>query len=151
MSVLPPSARELIEQGRLAHLVTINRDGSPQVSCAWVGLDGSELVLGHNGLYAKVRNMMRDPRVALSLEGTRFHKGVQEYLVIHGKARVTEGGGAEVVNRLAETYGGVDRAHAVPRTPGFVTHIEVERIGGVGPWAPKDSVGAKLVPRATEV
>ena len=40
---LPPSARELIESDALAHLVTLNRDGSPQVSCVWVGLDGDEL------------------------------------------------------------------------------------------------------------
>jgi hypothetical protein len=34
---VPPEARGLIESGRLAHLVTLNRDGSPQVSCVWVG------------------------------------------------------------------------------------------------------------------
>ena len=43
MAKLPDSARELIESGVLAHLVTLNRDGSPQVSCVWVGVDGDEL------------------------------------------------------------------------------------------------------------
>jgi predicted pyridoxine 5'-phosphate oxidase superfamily flavin-nucleotide-binding protein len=37
---LPDSARELIESGSLAHLVTLSPDGSPQVSCVWVGLEG---------------------------------------------------------------------------------------------------------------
>jgi Pyridoxamine 5'-phosphate oxidase len=33
---LPPEARELIESGALGHLVTLNEDGSPQVSFVWV-------------------------------------------------------------------------------------------------------------------
>ena len=41
---LPQSARELIESGSLAHLVTLNSDGSPQVTCVWVGLDDDEIV-----------------------------------------------------------------------------------------------------------
>jgi hypothetical protein len=41
------SARAIIESGRIAHLVTLNRDGSPQISCVWVGLDGDELISGH--------------------------------------------------------------------------------------------------------
>jgi hypothetical protein len=44
---LPQSARDLIVSGQLAHLVTLNADGSPQVSCVWVGLDGDEIVSAH--------------------------------------------------------------------------------------------------------
>ncbi len=72
---LPESARALIESGRLAHLVTLNSDGSPQVSCIWVGLDGEELVSAHLGAgQQKLRNVRRDPRVSLSIEGTRFSR-----------------------------------------------------------------------------
>ena len=62
------AARALIESGALAHLVTLNADGSPQVSVIWVGLDGDELVSGHIDGQLKMRNMARDPRVALSFE-----------------------------------------------------------------------------------
>jgi hypothetical protein len=44
---LPESARALIESGRVAHLVPLNPNGSPQVSCVWIGLDGDEIVAGH--------------------------------------------------------------------------------------------------------
>ena len=44
---LPQSVRELIESGSLAHLVTLNPDGSPQVTCIWVGLEQDEIVSGH--------------------------------------------------------------------------------------------------------
>ena len=67
---LPASARELLESDALAHLVTLNADGAPQVSCIWVGLDGDEIVSGHLHPQQKLRNVERDPRVALSLEGT---------------------------------------------------------------------------------
>ncbi len=82
--MLPDSVQELVESGVLAHLVTLNEDGSPQVTCIWVGLDGDELVSGHLAKdQRKLQNVRRDPRVALSLEGSRVHPpGLKEYLVV---------------------------------------------------------------------
>jgi PPOX class probable F420-dependent enzyme len=137
MAVLPDSARELIESGALAHLVTLNADGSPQLSCVWIGLDGDELVAGHLPRHQKVRNIERDPRVVVSFEGTGIHPpGLKEYLVVHGRARITEGGAPELLQRLAHVYLGPDvKFPPMPDPPpGYVTHIAVERIGGVGPW-----------------
>jgi PPOX class probable F420-dependent enzyme len=134
---LPQSARELIESGALGHLVTLNRDGSPQVSCVWIGLDGDELVAGHLPEHQKVRNIRRDARVVVSFEGTRIlPPGLKEYLVVHGRAYVTDGGAAELLQRLAHVYLGPDvKFPPMPDPPpGYVTHIQVERVGGVGPW-----------------
>jgi hypothetical protein len=47
VTIIPTSVRAVIESGRLGHLVTLNADGSPQVTCVWVGLDGDELVTAH--------------------------------------------------------------------------------------------------------
>lgn len=138
MAALPESARELIESGALAHLVTLNRDGTPQVSCVWIGIEDDELVAGHLPEHQKVRNIRRDPRVAVSFEGTRIHPpGLKEYLVVHGRARITEGGAPELLQRLAHVYLGPDVTFPpMPDPPpGYVTRIAVERIGGVGPWA----------------
>ncbi len=135
--VLPESARELIASGALAHLVTIARDGSPQVTCVWVGLDGGEIVSGHLADHRKLRNVRRDPRVALSLEGTVVQPpGLKQYLVVHGRARVEEGGAADLLQRLAHVYLGPD-VRFPPMDdppPGFVLRITPERIGGIGPW-----------------
>lgn len=68
MGALPDSARDVLESDALAHLVTVNRDGSPQVSVVWVGLDGDDIVSGHLFEQQKLRNVRRDPRVALTLE-----------------------------------------------------------------------------------
>jgi hypothetical protein len=57
--------------------------------------------------------------------------------VLYGRARVTEGGAPELLQRLARTYLGPDvKFPPMPNPPpGFVTRISIERIGGIGPWS----------------
>jgi len=135
---IPDSARAVLEGPALAHLVTLDPDGRPQVSIVWIGVDGDELVAAHLPEHRKVRNIRRDPRVALSVEaGTRNEMGLDEYIVVHGSARITEGGAAALLQQLARVYLGPDVKFPPMDDPpaGFVTHISVERVGGVGPWA----------------
>jgi PPOX class probable F420-dependent enzyme len=136
--VLNSAARGVIGSGALAHLVTLNGDGSPQVTVVWVGLEGDELVSAHlDGRQKKLQNMRRDPRVVLSFEAEGVNAiGMRNYLVVHGRARVTEGGAPELLNALAQTYIGPGTAFPpMPDPPpGFVTHIAVTRVGGSGPW-----------------
>lgn len=139
MTSLPQSARALVEAGHLAHLVTLNADGSAQVSIVWVGLDGDELVSAHlSPTQQKLKNLRRDPRVVLSLEsGTRNDHGLDEYLVVHGTARLVDGGAPELLQRLAHVYLGPDVKFPPmdDPPPGTVCRITVDRVGGVGPWA----------------
>jgi PPOX class probable F420-dependent enzyme len=135
---IPDSAREVLEGPGLAHLVTVEPDGRPQVSIVWVRLEGDEIVAGHLPEHRKIRNIRRDPRVALSVETANLNPiGLTEYLVVHGRARITEGGAAELLQRLAHTYLGPDVKFPPvdDPPPGYITRIAVERIGGVGPWA----------------
>jgi PPOX class probable F420-dependent enzyme len=138
MAGLPEAARELIESGALGHLVTLGPDGSPQVTCIWVGLDGDKLVSGHLAAsQRKLQNVRRDPRVTLSFEGTRVHPpGMKEYLVVHGRARIEEGGAPELLQRLAHVHLGPDVKFPPmdDPPPGFTMRVTVERVGGVGPW-----------------
>ena len=79
MANLPLDARVLLESGGLAHMVTLNADGWPQVSCVWVGLDGDEIVSGHLPRNQKVKNVERDPRVVISMEGAKDNElGLRE-------------------------------------------------------------------------
>ncbi len=138
MAVLPDSAREVLRSNALAHLVTLNPDGSPQVSIVWVGLDGDEIVAAHLPEHRKVKNVRRNPQVALSVEaGTLNPIGLAEYLVVYGRARITEGGAPELLQELAHTYLGPDVKFPPMDNPppGYVTHITVERVTGVGLWA----------------
>jgi len=60
MTLLTPAARAAIDGGHLGHLVTLDPDGTPEVTLVWIGLDGDQVVAAHLGRYRKVRNMQRD-------------------------------------------------------------------------------------------
>ena len=134
---LPASARALIESAPLAHLVSINPDGSPQVTCVWIGLDDDRVYFASLTELQKIRNLRRDDRVVVSIESpTHAAWGVQEYLVLYGTADVAEGGAPEALQRLAHKY--IDPGAIFPNMadppPGFIVTITVDRIRGVGPW-----------------
>jgi PPOX class probable F420-dependent enzyme len=138
MTSIPDSARAVLASSALAHLVTLNPDGSPQVTVVWVGLAGDEIVAAHLPEHRKVRNIRNDSRVALSIEtDTPNAMGLTQYLVIYGTARITEGGAPELLQELAHTYLGPDIKFPPMDNPppGYLTHISVDRIAGVGPWA----------------
>jgi PPOX class probable F420-dependent enzyme len=139
MAKLNDAARELIGSGALAHLVTLNDDGSPHVTVIWVGLDGDELVSGHFLLpQRKLANINRDPRVALSFEDNKLNSvGTKDHLVIYAHAKLTDGGAPELLGRLAKTYIGPDAEYPpFPDPPsGCIAHFTIDRISGVGDWA----------------
>lgn len=135
--MITDAVRRIVDSDAVAHLVTLEPDGSPHVSLAWIGTEADEIVIGTLANQRKLDNLRRDPRVALSIETPVVNEwGLREYLVLHGRARVTEGGGAALLQRLAFTYLGPGvKFPAMPNPPdGFVTRITVERIIGVGPW-----------------
>lgn len=137
MTVLNEAARTAITSGKLAHLVTLNADGSPQTSAVWVGLDGDAVVSGHMSERHKLHNVRRDPRVALSIEtGVVNSMGLAEYLVIYGSGVVVEGDAASLLQRLAHVYLGPDVTFPPGNNHpmGLILRITPKRTGGVGPW-----------------
>src|SRR5262245_15835638 len=138
MVSIPNGVRELLATGPLGHVVTLDPDGTPHVSLAWAGFDGDELVFAT--FFAtdqrKLANLRRDPRVTLSFEAKEHTgEGLHPYVVIRGRARITEGGALEVMDRLAPHYfgpGAVYQMREVP--PGVVIHVTVDEIRGMGPW-----------------
>ncbi len=124
---------EVLAGPALAHLVTVNPDGAPQVSCVWVGVEDGEICCASIGPRRKIDNVTRDPRVALSLEAPGTNPmGLRHHLVVHGRARVTEGGAPELLGRLAHTYlgPGVKFPPVDDPPPGAVIRVTPERVGG---------------------
>ena len=124
-----------------ATLVTVNRDGSPQVSVVWMVVqstaDGDDqLVTAHLHEHQKIRNIRRDPRVAATIVSTDRSGPQTPNLSIKGMARVEEGGAPELLDEIATTIFGTGTGFPPPGSPaGYLTHITIERVGGVGPWA----------------
>jgi Pyridoxamine 5'-phosphate oxidase len=107
-----------------------------------LGVEDDEIVVASLEENRKVQNIRRDPRVSLSIETGRIatsgrHSGLQEYLVLHGQARIQEGGAAQLLQHLAYSYLGPHlRFPSMDNPPpGYVTRITPRRFGGVGPWA----------------
>ena len=138
MGELPNELRGLIESGPLAHVTTINPDGSPQVTVIWIGLDGDALVSGHLHHHKKLKNIERDPRVVLSFTAPRDHAVVMNpYAVLRARATVEPSDAAwDLLNRLTKVYMSPDSEFPAPKAPGYIVRYEIERISGVGPWAP---------------
>lgn len=137
---LNDAARDLIDRGADATLVTLNPDGSPQVTLVWVAWqstpDGDELVTAHLAEHKKVRNMRRDPRVAVTIVSPEGPGEVMRpYVAINGTARVVEGGAPELLAELAQTLANPDATFPPKDAPaGYVTRIRSDKVGGVGPW-----------------
>lgn len=138
VTTIPRELRELIETGPLAHLSTVNADGSPQVTAIWIGLDGDSIVSGHIHRSLKVRNVERDPRVVLSFAAPPTPGAfLAEHAIVRATATVEEGGARELLHRLGKVYVTPEFEFTAPGdSAGFVLRYEVERVGGVGPWVP---------------
>jgi PPOX class probable F420-dependent enzyme len=107
MTGLSAEVREKLRRPVFWHLVTLNRDGSPQVKPVWAEeADGRVLVNTGRG-WRKERNVRRDPRVALSMiePGNPY-----ERVEIQGRViDFIEGDAADrQLDQLAKRYLGTD-------------------------------------------
>jgi PPOX class probable F420-dependent enzyme len=121
----------------MVHLSTVNSDGSPHVTVIWVGLDGDDLV-SHMRDNVKLKNIRRDPRVALSFDGPREPAAwLNPYAVIYARAFVEPSHRIwELMTKHAKTYVSPDAEVPVPEgaVPGFIVRYSITRIRGIGPW-----------------
>jgi PPOX class probable F420-dependent enzyme len=134
---LHPELKSAIDTGVHGHLITLGSDGRPQVTMVWLGRDGDEVLVGHLGAGQKLRNVSRDPRVAVSFEvAGKTAIGLDQYAVLHGTGTITEGGAPELLQELAPRFLGAGVKFPPMDNPpaGRILHISVERVTGAGPW-----------------
>jgi len=135
---LPKPAIQLINSGVHAHLATLGRNGAPQLSMVWSAWIDGEICVASLTPRQKLRNVSRDPRVALSYESgeTDAEQGLRYYLVVEGRARVTEGGAPELLRTLAGRYlaPGTKFPRGDDPPAGWIMRISPTRWRGYGPW-----------------
>jgi PPOX class probable F420-dependent enzyme len=135
MAIITPAARAFIETGPFGHIVTLNPDGTPHVSLAWVGVDGDELVWSTFSDQRKIANLRRDPRISVSFQAKEPDGGfLYPYLVAQGTATITEGGALDVMDRLSPAYIGADQFPNRNVPAGLTIRVRVERLYGAGTW-----------------
>jgi PPOX class probable F420-dependent enzyme len=128
---LPQSVKKLLQDKAYGHVVTFNTNGNPQVTMVWMDVDGDEVLFNTAEGRKKALNLRNNPRIVVSVQD---RNDPQAYAVFHGKARVTEAGADEHIDKLAKRFLNADKYPF--RQPGekrLMVRISVDRIGGFAP------------------
>ena len=128
MSVpLSESAMRLVDGKNYAVLATLNPDGSPHTSVVWVGRDGGDLLFSTVAGRVKHRNMMRDPRVSVSVIDSA---DPENYVKLSGRVSMTPDIDRRVDTQLSWKYDGRDPAPDRPGAVRVVVRMAVEKATG---------------------
>lgn len=99
---LPDALLELLGRPSTCYLATTMPDGSPQLTQTWVDTDGEHILINTVAGFQKVRNIERDPRVAVTVSDP---DRPSRYFAVRGRVvGVTEEGAADHIDRLAQRY-----------------------------------------------
>jgi len=130
MVTLNNEQKKLIEAKNFAHVATLNKDGSPQVSPVWIDMDGQYLVFNTEQKRRKVKNMRRDPRVSLAVQDM---SNPYRYLEIRGRVvDITPTKGAEHIDKLAKKYLGQEKyPYNQPGDVRLIVKVEPAKITGM--------------------
>ena len=105
MDPLPEDVCKFLEGTNLAHFVTLMKDGSPHVTPVWVDHDGVHVLINTVEGHQKLRNLRRDPRVAVSVSD-RDNAG--RYVQVRGRVVeiVTGDVAVEHIHKVSRKYSG---------------------------------------------
>jgi PPOX class probable F420-dependent enzyme len=128
---LPAELLILLRQASPCFVATTMPDGSPQLTQTWVDTDGEHILINTVQGFQKVRNLERDPRVAVAVADPA---SPARYFQVRGEVvEITAEGGAEHIEELAQRYlgrpypwfGGRDQVR-------LVVKIRPDKIGAMG-------------------
>jgi len=110
--------RDFLSQPLIADLVTLKKDGSPQITPVWYYFDGTYLYISTTTDRAKGRNIERDKRIAVSIRNENAHKVV----LIAGNANILDDKDHILVGRIAARYTPPDKLE------GLLSRLEANRV-----------------------
>jgi PPOX class probable F420-dependent enzyme len=124
---LSDATLRLLDGRNYAVLATVNPDGSPQTSVMWVGRDGSDLLFSTVEGRVKHRNMLRDPRVSVSVIDSA---DPENYVELRGQVSMTPDVGRRLDTQLSWKYAGKDPDADRPGAVRVVVRMVVEKAAG---------------------
>jgi len=100
--VLPADLIDLMHQASPCFISTTMPDGSSQLTLTWVDTDGANVLINTVEGFQKVKNVRRDPRVAVAVSDpsnpSRYHS-------VRGKViDISAEGAREHIEELAQRY-----------------------------------------------
>jgi PPOX class probable F420-dependent enzyme len=117
----------LLDGKNYAVLATVNPDGSPHTSVMWVGRDGHDLLFSTVEGRVKHRNMLRDPRVSVTVIDSA---DPEYYVELRGRVSMTPDVGRALDTRLSWKYDGRDPGEDRPGAVRVVVRMVVEKTTG---------------------
>jgi PPOX class probable F420-dependent enzyme len=129
--IIPEKYLDLFKKTAFAHLSTLMRDGSPQVTPVWIDYDGKYVRVNSALGRVKDKNMRRDPRVSLSIQDP---ENPYRYLEIRGKVvEITQNGADDLINKLSQKYlGKPEYPYRKPGEVRVIYKIEPQKISSNG-------------------
>ena len=124
---LSDATLRLVDGRNYAVMATVNPDGSPQTSVVWVGRDGDDLLFSTVEGRVKHRNMVRDPRVSVTVIDSA---DPENYAELRGRVSMTPDVGRQVDTQLSWKYEGKDPAADRPGAVRVVVRMPVDKITG---------------------
>jgi PPOX class probable F420-dependent enzyme len=124
---LSDATRKLLDGSNYAVLATVNPDGSPQTSVMWIGRDGDDVLLSTVQGRVKHRNMVRDPRVSVSVIDS---SDPENYVELRGRVSMTPDVGRRNDTALSWKYDGKDPGEDRPGAVRVIVRMVVEREAG---------------------
>jgi PPOX class probable F420-dependent enzyme len=101
---LPESLIDLLQKPALCYLATTMPKGSPQLTQTWVDGDGDHVIINSVMTHQKVRNVQRDPRVAVAVSDP---DNLRAFFQIRGRViEVRTEGAVEHIEKLSQKYNG---------------------------------------------
>ena len=92
----------LLTRPSTCYLATTMPDGSPQLTQTWIDTDGQHVLINSVQGFLKVRNIERDPRVAVAVSDP---DNPTHYFQVRGRVvDVTTEGAAEHIEMLSQRY-----------------------------------------------
>ena len=99
------SVRELLDGRNFAGVATLGPDGAPQNSVVWIKREGDTVLFSSTEGRQKVRNLLRDPRVSVSVyDLANPYTSVE----IRGTAESLPDPDKRLPHELSHTYLGID-------------------------------------------
>jgi PPOX class probable F420-dependent enzyme len=128
---LPDDLIALLHLPSPCYLSTLMPDGSPQLTQTWVDTDGEHVLINSVAGFQKIRNIERDPRVALTVADP---DNPSRYFAVRGQVlTVTADGAADHIEKLAQRYlGGPYPWYGGRDQTRLLITIEADKISGVG-------------------
>ena len=124
---LSDATLRLLDGRNYAVLATINADGSPQTSAMWIGRDGDDVLFSTVEGRVKHRNMLRDPRVSVTVVDAA---DPENYVELRGRVSMTPDVDRALDTRLSWKYDGRDPGEDRPGAVRVVVRMVVERVTG---------------------